>query len=357
MTSERSEKATINDINSKKEKREDVKFLWIGLSFAAIYTTIIFLLDPLLNETTLLPDQGSTWYFWKLPDRETITMIIVWTFYVIHQLLVWYAFYKARHSNPVWGTKLKKWNYFSLVVNVVFGILHIVQSHIWYDGLAQDVPIWTSQGSVIIMLVMMLTMENKRRGLIAGKSVPYPEPFAKEMRTILKEYHGYIFLWAFTYTFWFHPTVGTMGQLSGFFYLLALLLQGSLMYTKVHLNRYWTAFLEGFVAIHGTLVAIQNGNDLWPMFFFGFMAMVVFTYLYGINIPKYSRWFAIISYFCLVIAVYNFRGWAKINEIIRIPLILWLASLAVALVVKIGLVIWHKKNPNKTPGDSLAKWN
>ena len=30
------------------------------------------------------------------------------------------------------------------------------QTHIWYDGLAQDVPIWTSQFSVIIMLVIIL---------------------------------------------------------------------------------------------------------------------------------------------------------------------------------------------------------
>lgn len=45
------------------------------------------------------------------------------------------------------------------------GRLHLVQTWLWYDGLAQDVPIWSSQGSVIVMLVLILFLEMPRRGL------------------------------------------------------------------------------------------------------------------------------------------------------------------------------------------------
>ncbi len=54
---------------------------------------------------------------------------------------------------------------------IAFGVLtavtapHLVQTWLWYDGLAQDVPIWSSQGSVIVMLVLILFLETPRRGL------------------------------------------------------------------------------------------------------------------------------------------------------------------------------------------------
>ena len=53
--------------------------------------------------------------------------------------------------------------------NAGFILLHILQTRIWYDGLAQNVSIWSSQGSVVLMLVLILLMENQRRGLFFGK--------------------------------------------------------------------------------------------------------------------------------------------------------------------------------------------
>ena len=58
--------------------------------------------------------------------------------------------------------------------NLIFMFLHLVETHLLFDGLAQDVPIWTSQGSVILMLVFVLIIENRRRGLFLGKRVEKP---------------------------------------------------------------------------------------------------------------------------------------------------------------------------------------
>jgi hypothetical protein len=40
---------------------------------------------------------------------------------------------------------LHKLNIIALGMNAVFILLHLFQTQIWYDGLAQDVSIWSSQ--------------------------------------------------------------------------------------------------------------------------------------------------------------------------------------------------------------------
>ena len=112
-----------------------------------------------------------------------------------------------------------------------------MQTQVFYDGLAQDVSIYSSQGSVILLLVVVLLMENRRRGLVFAK----PAPIKRDGRAdFARKYHGYLFSWAAIYTFWYHPMLNTPGHLVGFFYMFLLLLQGSLFLTRAHINRVWT---------------------------------------------------------------------------------------------------------------------
>jgi hypothetical protein len=80
-----------------------------------------------------------------------------------------------------------------------------------------------------------------------------------------------------------HPMVNTSGHLIGFLYMFLLLVQGSLFFTRSHVNRWWTLTLELSVAVHGTLVAVMSTgpNRLWPMFLFGFLAIFVITQMHG----------------------------------------------------------------------------
>jgi hypothetical protein len=63
-------------------------YVWAGgLVFAVGFTFLIWAVGPMLDPvlSTLLPDQGADWYFWKLPVREFMTMLIVWSFYLANQ--------------------------------------------------------------------------------------------------------------------------------------------------------------------------------------------------------------------------------------------------------------------------------
>ena len=180
---------------------------------------------------------------------------------------------------------LNKVNVLALGTNAFFILLHFVQTHIWYDGLAQDVSIWSSQVSVVILLVWVLLMENNRRGMFAGKKLH----ISKQIIAFARKYHGYYFAWATVYTFWYHPMETTPGHLMGFFYMFLLMLEGSLFLTRIHVNKWWKVTQEITVLFHGTLVAIFQGADLWQMFAFGFGAMFVVTQMHGLNLSRLTR--------------------------------------------------------------------
>jgi hypothetical protein len=156
-------------------------------------------------------------------------------------------------------------------------------------------------------------MENQRRGLFLGHSIDFVTQASKTVR----KYHGYYFAWATIYTFWYHPMIMTQGHLLGFLYMFLLLLQGSLFYTRVHLNPKWTIFVEVMVVVHALLVAIMNG-DSWPMFLLGFLGVFVVTQMYGLNLSQKMRWLIWSAYIGLIIVIFNAKGWDNSYEFILI---------------------------------------
>lgn len=226
----------------------------------------------------------------------------------------------------------------ALAASAFFILLHFVQTHIWYDGLAQDVSIFSSQGSVIVLLVWVLLMENNRRGMFFGKKLPIKQ----EIIRFARKYHGYFFAWATIYTFWYHPMVNTSGHLIGFLYMFLLMLQGSLFFTRIHTNRWWTLLMEFTVLIHGTLVAVMQGNGIWPMFLFGFACIFVITQMHWLGLRLWQKLLILAAYIGSVLAVYSQRGWAQINEIVRIPVIDYVAVVILALLFGGGLWVAKK---------------
>jgi hypothetical protein len=311
--------------------------LWGCVVFSVAYTALIYSLGPLLADTRaqLLSDQGVAWYYWKLPDPTFWSRATSWGFYLLHQLAVWGTIYYAQTGVKRYTSGLHPINVIALGINAFFALLHVVQTHVWYDGLAQDVSIFSSQGSVIVLLVWVLLMENSRRGMFFG----YKLPLRQNIIQFARKYHGYFFAWAIVYTFWYHPTETTNGHLWGFFYTTLLLLQGSLFFTKAHVNKYWTFFLEFTVLAHGTLVAVQQGNGIWPMFFFGFGGIFIITQMHGLGLSRLVRGGLLAAYIAGALYVYNSRGWDKLNEIVRIPIIDYVAVLLLAGIFGSGLWI------------------
>lgn len=310
--------------------------LWAGIAFSGLFTLLIWALDYRLAGIELLPDTGYAWYYWKLPVPTFWTRATSWGFYLAHQLVIWVIIYYAQALRKHRYTSgLHRVNVWALAANAFFIFLHLIQTHLWYDGLAQDTPVSSSQGAVIVMLVWILLMENNRRGQFFGKKVP----FSKEVIRFARTYHGYFFAWAIIYTFWFHPMVSTSGHLIGFFYMFLLLLQGSLFYTRIHTNRWWTFALEFTVLVHGTLVAVMQGNGLWPMFLFGFAGILVVTQMYGLGLSLPSRLLILGGFVGSALFVYGNVGWHRLNEIVRIPLIEYGSMFVLAGLFWLGLRI------------------
>ena len=308
--------------------------LWCLLA-CLMLTGVVWLLGQRLSGIELAPDQGASWYYWKLPHPTVWTHLSAWLGYVAHQLTVWGLIFYAQHHVRHYTAGLHRVNIIALAANLGFIVLHMLQTQLFYDGLAQDVSIYSSQGSVILLLVVVLAMENRRRGLFLGK----PMPISKRVTDFLRRYHGYLFSWAVIYTFWYHPMENTTGHLIGFFYMFLLLVQSSLFFTRSHVNRWWTLTLEVMVALHGTPVAyLQSGpNSAWPMFLFGFLAIFVITQMHGVGLSRRTRVVLGAIYLVAVLGVYSWRGWNHLFEVTWIPIIEYSLVAVIAGLVWIGL--------------------
>jgi hypothetical protein len=333
---------TNEETNKLESPRSAQIALWGGIAFSVAFNVLIWWAGRLLVSVPHLPDQGASWYYWKLPMPTFWTRLTSWGFYALHQISFWTLIYIAQTRVKKYSSGIHPINLVALGMNAFFILLHFVQTQVWYDGIAQDVSIFSSQASVILMLVAILLMENQRRGLFYGKSVP----FNKRITSFVKRYHGYIFAWATVYTFWYHPMENTFGHLAGFLYMFLLLLQGSLFFTRVHLNKWWKLTQEVSVAFHGTLVAVFQGFGLWPMFAFGFAGIFILTQMHGLGWSKWVRGSITGLYIAAALFVYNTRGWVQLNEIVRIPFIEYLAVFIMAGLI--GLGIWVYDRVKKT---------
>ena len=328
---------------SPSTSRQDLTALAIGFIFSLAVVGLIWLLGPKLDAIQLDPDLGPSWYYWKLPNPTFWTRATAWGLYLLHQFSLWGLIYLAQTRATKYATKLHLVNYAALGINGIFILLRVLQTHLWYDGLAQDVSIWSSQVSVAILLIWVLLMENRNRGMIFGKALP----ISKGIIRFARKYHGYFFAWATIYTFWYHPTIATSGHLVGFLYMFLLLLQGSLFFTRIHVNRWWMLFQEVIVLIHGALVAVMQGNNMWPMFAFGFGGVFVITQMYGLKLSKWVRWAILGTYLSLALLVYSGVGLGNIHQILWIPVIDYLAVFLLAGILWLIMKIANRKQAGK----------
>lgn len=309
-----------------------------GIAAAVLLTFIIWLLGPLAARFPK-PDHDEAWfYFWQLPEPSFWAQVTSWGFYLAHQVTVWVLIALAVRKT---GLKMGYTGYNTalLLVNLGFIILHMVQTYIWYDGLAQDTPVWSSQGSVIIMLLMVLVMMNRHRGLFLGLKFPFPQASYDGLRIP----HGFYIAWAVIYTFWFHPVEAAPQHIMGFFYIFLLFIQLSMFNTRLHFNKNWIVFLEFFVTIHGTMVAVSSGQTIWPMFLFGFLFLFIFTQQFAL--PWLAKWarFGLVGLFVVTVVVfYGFRGFNRIFEVFAIPLIEIPGAIALGLFFALAAVITRR---------------
>ena len=295
-----------------------------SLIFSLLLCAAIVAMGGVLSQFEIipLPEDGFV-YEWQLLTPTTWGQLTAWLGFALHQLLIWGTIYYAqsRYSKRDYGNTLRPVNVWALVINLIFISLHYLQTMFFYDAIAQDLPSWTAQFAVALMLIVILGMENQRRGLFFGKKVGFRRAFTDGLR----KYHGFFFSFAVIYTFWFHPMVPTWGHLIGFIHVVLVMAQGSLMFLRVHLNKRWMLLLEILVLPHAFQVALNQGSDIWPMFFFGFAAIFLVTQMHGLGLKPWVRQLFYGSFLLLALYVYLvMREPYQVNEVLRIPLIEYL---------------------------------
>lgn len=271
------------------------------------------------------------WYEWQLAAPTWMSRVTAWGGYALHQVAIWALIWRAQHANYTYTSEPKPLNILAFSLTALFIGLHYAQSAFFYDGLAQDVPEWTSQWSVILLLLLVILMENRRRGIAFGRQWP---GFIREAGDVARRYHGYYFSWAAIYTFWYHPMLATPGHLVGFFYMFLLLTQSCLFFTRAHLNRWWTLSLELMVLFHGVTVAWMQGSESWAMFAFGLAGIFVVTQSYGLGLSRFARIAIGVAYVCAIAAFYGTAGWDRLPSAMRL-----FAGYYVALPILAGLVL------------------
>ena len=306
---------------------------WWGLLGCAVFMAVIVLMGPYSADIRFIPDKPQNWwYYWQLPNPTVWTRLAVWVPYSLHQISIWFLIACAQRDRPRYAFGLHQFNLWALGVNAFFVLLHIAQTKLTYDGLAQDVHEATSMGSVTLMLFLIILMENRRRGLFLGK----PVQAFYGVSDAVRRYHGYYFSWAIIYTFWYHPIEMTSGHLAGFAYMSLLILQSSLFFTRYHTNRWWTVFLEGLFVIHGSVVAYmimnQPGRSPWSSFLFGGVSSFLIIQMHGLGLSTKAK-LAIAAPPLLIMAIYYANAPESIFGAPRLTIIMYGGTLMMAAIV------------------------
>lgn len=319
-------------------KTPSLKYLSYGIFAALAFTSVIALTAANLAQFQIVGPSVPFAYAWRLLQPNAAAEITAWGGYLLHNFVVWAIIYFAQRERPKFSDSMHWFNWALVATHAGFILLHIIQSQLWFDGLAASVPEVTALGSVAVLLMIIIIFETPRRGLIFGKRFKFKEGFIQ----IARKYHGYFFAWATIYTFWYHPTEGTLGHLLGFFYMFLLFAQSALIFNRAHINRWWTFCLEFFVVVHGTMVAVLQGNQMWPMFAFGFGAMLVLTQMYGLGLNPLGKRVLAIGFILVAVGTYMFLGRiSQWNEVIRIPI---LDYLVIFLLYAVYLALDHLIN-------------
>jgi hypothetical protein len=309
-----------------RERLDDKKIIDGSILFSIIVSIAIVALGGWLTQFELATppaDDIGFFYEWQLAEATAWGQLTAWLGFAIHQLLIWGTIYYAQrtYSKRDYSSTLRPVNWIALGINFVFIVLHYFQTMFFYDAIAQDIPSWTAQFAVALMLIVILGMENQRRGLFFGKKIGFRKAFTDGLR----KYHGYFFSFAVIYTFWFHPMIPTLGHLVGFIHVILIMAQGSLMFNRAHLGKKWMFLLEILVLPHAFQVAVNQGKDMWPMFMLGFATIFIVTQMHGLGLKTWVKRAFYASYIGIILIVYTtLKEPYEINEVIRIPIIEYL---------------------------------
>ena len=275
-----------NSSSSGQHKADVIPYrAWWGLAGCAAFMAVILVLAPYSTESMLEPDHGDWWYAWQLKDATVWTRLSAWLPYVVHQVSIWFLITQARNVRPRYIFGLHSFNVWALAINGGFALLHVAQTKLFYDGLAQDVHEMTSMGSVTLMLFLIMLMENGRARDVFRQENPgsdqrrgYGAPLPRLL--LLVGNHIYVLVspgrddrggtWPASHTW-----CCCCSRAACFSRAITRIAGGPCAWKPCS-------------SVHGALVAffiMQRGeNGPWSMFLFGGVAVFLITQLHGLGL-------------------------------------------------------------------------
>ena len=106
----------------------------------------------------------------------------------------------------------------------------------------------------------------------------------------------------------------TSGHLIGFLYMFLLLVQGSLFFTRAHVNRWWTLFLEVAVLAPRHAGGDHAGRGHVANVRVRVRGIFVITQMHGLNWSRWVRGLVLAAYVAGVVAVYAPLGWERLDR-------------------------------------------
>ena len=76
-----------------------------------------------------------------------------------------------------------------------------------------------------------------------------------------------------------------------------------------------------WVIVHSTIVALESPQNIWSMFFFGFLGISIITQMHGLNFTTLQKWAFTLLYLAGASVVAIQRGALFYTELPRIALI------------------------------------
>lgn len=99
-------------------------------------------------------------YPWRTVEPSQVGRVIGWIAYIIHQLGQWIILSQVKLSKKVvkWSEDYQWWNWSMVYLNGGMMLFKLIHGHLFYDGLAVDVPEGVAQGSVVLILVLAIVL-------------------------------------------------------------------------------------------------------------------------------------------------------------------------------------------------------
>ena len=195
-----------------------------------------------------------------------------------------------------------------------------------------------------LLVVMIVVMESDKRGIVAGRGLSLYEGSTY----LLRRYHGYVFSYIAIHQLWFHPWVRTQAHAIGLAHSVLLLTQSSLVFTKMHINPYWTLLLEVFLVLHAVPMkqtpfgyfsifpadyGVQSDDTLAASraWLSGFLVLLCVTQVHGLPVWKRVdarfRMIPLITVTGVVLALWQPQRFRGAHGALTIPAIVYIGAL------------------------------